>query len=149
MIVDHIDNRERYYALGEGYKLALEFFASYDPTDAEKADVPLDGDKVFVKVRPMLTKLRECGEFEAHNRYTDIHFVAGGIESIGYALRGTLTEKGYNSEKDAAALEGEGQFITLEPGYFMITQPQDAHMPALAPDGKPEKLIKLIAKVKE
>lgn len=149
MIFDHIDNRRRYYCLGGGYKLALDFFAAYDPTGAEKADIALDGDKVFVKIRPMLSKQRECAQYEAHSRYTDIHFVAAGIESIGFASRSAMAEGEYNEEKDVAFLDGEGQFVTLKPGFFMITQPQDAHMPALAPDGKPSELVKLIAKIKE
>ena len=148
MIVDHIKNRARYYGLGEGYKLALDFFAAYDPAGAVKEDIVLDGDNVFVKVRPMMSKLSETASYEAHDRYTDIHFVAGGVESIGYAERSTMAEGEYNAEKDMVALEGQGQFLTLTEGYFMITQPQDAHKPAIAPDGRSEMLIKLIAKVK-
>lgn len=148
MIVDHIKNRANYYALGDGYKMALDFFAAYDPAGAKKEDVALDGERVFVKVRPMMSKLRDEASYEAHDRYTDIHFVAGGVEEIGYAERETLEAGEYNAEKDMVALDGEGQYLTLTEGYFMITQPQDAHKPALAPNGERAMLTKLIAKVK-
>ena len=148
MIVDHIKNRAKYYALGTGYRMALDFFAGYDAREARKADIPLDDERVFVKVRPMMSKLRENASYEAHNLYTDIHYVAGGVEEIGYAERSTLTEGEYDAKKDMVTLSDGGQYLTLPEGCFMITQPQDAHKPALAPNGESKMLIKLIAKVR-
>lgn len=148
MIIDHIKNRARYYSLGERYRKALDFFAQYDPTTAKKEDIFLDADNVYIKSRPMMSKAREDSDFEAHNCYTDIHYVAGGVEEIGYAERSTMREAAYNEEKDLVTLEGDGQYLRLTEGWFMITQPQDAHRPALAPDGESKMLIKLIAKVK-
>lgn len=148
MIIDHIRNRSQYYCLGKGYQIALDFFAGYDPANAVREDIPLAGEEVFVKVRPMMTKQKDAADFEAHNVYADIHYVADGIESIGYAERSTMREEAYNAEKDMVTLSGSGQYMTLSPGYFMITLPQDAHMPAIAVDGESTMLVKLIAKVK-
>lgn len=147
MIVDHISNREKYYFLGEEFRKALDYFATVPDTPFEKANIPLADSDVLVKARPMNTKYEADCSFEAHRLYADIHFVAYGRERIGYADVQKLTELSYDGEKDAAALAGNGDLITLERGYFMITLPDDAHMPCVCV-GKPAPLGKMIAKIK-
>ena len=56
MIVDHIRNREKYYCLGERYRKALDYCAAYLPGRTERADEVIDGDDVFVRIRPMTTR---------------------------------------------------------------------------------------------
>jgi len=147
MVIDNIKNREKYYALGKNIKSALEYFASVDVEDIEKTDVNIEDTDVIVKVRPMMTKyIKEC-TFESHKKYIDIHFVAYGTECIGYSNVENLKEISYNEKNDAAFLEGEGDVLTLEKGDFMITFPQDAHMPCICKE-KPVKLGKMIAKIK-
>ena len=73
--------------------------------------------------------------------------MAYGKEKIGYCDVKRLKLVNYNEEKDAAFLEGEGDYITMLPGYFMITLPDDAHMPCICVE-KPEPLGKMIAKIK-
>lgn len=147
MIVDHIRNREKYYFLGEGYKAALDFFATVSDAPFEKADIKIANSCVLVKARPMDTKkIADCF-FEAHREYADIHFVAYGKERIGYADVNKLKLVEYNAEKDAAFLEGEGDLVTLDKGYFMITLPCDAHMPCVCVED-PAPLGKMIAKIK-
>lgn len=147
MIVDHIRNREKYYYLGEDYKAALDFFATVSDVPFEKADIKIENSGVIVKVRPMDTKKIEECSFEAHREYADIHFVAYGKERIGYTDVNKLKLVEYNAEKDAAFLEGEGDLVTLDKGYFMITLKDDAHMPCVCA-GEPAPLGKMIAKIK-
>lgn len=147
MITDHIRNREKYYYLGEDYKTALDFFATVSGEPFEKADIAIENSDVMVKARPMETKRKEDCSFEAHKKYADIHFVAYGKEKIGYCDVKRLKLVNYNEEKDAAFLEGEGDCITMLPGYFMITLPDDAHMPCICVE-RPEPLGKMIAKIK-
>ena len=147
MIVDHIRNREKYYFLGEDFRKALDFFATVSDAPFEKADIPVPDSGVLVKARPMDTKPVEDCSFEAHRLYADIHFVAYGRERIGYADVKTLRELSYDSDKDAAALEGQGDLITLEKGCFMITLADDAHMPCVCL-GEPAPLGKMSAKIK-
>jgi len=147
MIVDHIRNREKYYWLGADFKAALDFFATVSSEPFEKADILLENGEVLVKLRPMDTKKIEDCSFEAHRKYADIHFVAYGKEKIGYSDVSQLKLTEYDEEKDAAALEGKGDLVTLLPGYFMITLPDDAHMPCVCAETC-EPLGKMIAKIK-
>ncbi len=148
MIVDSIKNRAKYYALGDDIKAALDYFATIDDKPLEKANVTIPGTDVVVKVRPMDSKKIEDCSFEAHKEYLDIHYVAYGTECIGYADVEKLKEVSYNPESDAALLEGSGDIITLEKGYFMIVFTQDAHMPCICKDS-PAPIGKMIAKIKE
>ncbi len=147
MIVDRIENRARYYCLGEKYRLALDHFAAVSSVPSEKKDILLSDGETLVKVRPMVTKPAEQCSFEAHERYADIHFVAYGSECIGYADVNDLKKLSYDKEKDTALLTGEGTLIPLERGCFMITFPEDAHMPCVI-NKKPVNLGKMIAKIK-
>ena len=54
------------------------------------------------------------------------------------ALRETLTN---------LVVNGTGDTALLREGWFMITFPQDAHMPCIAPD-EPQPLGKMIAKIR-
>ena len=148
MIVDHIRNRANYYCLGEGFKKALDYCAGYQKGRTEKADEPIDGDNVFVRIRPMISKLEAECKIEAHKYYADIHYVAAGSEVIGWADTHTLKEISYDEAKDAYLLEGRCDYITLEEGYFMLTLADDAHKPCIAKDGVPGNLEKLCLKIK-
>ncbi|MBQ3036485.1 MAG: YhcH/YjgK/YiaL family protein [Lachnospiraceae bacterium] len=147
MIVDHIRNREKYYYLGDDFKAALDFFATVSDAPFDKADIRVENSGVLVKARPMNTKQVEDCSFEAHKEYADIHFVAYGKEKIGYSDIQKLTFIEYDADKDAALLTGKGDLITLLPGYFMITLPDDAHMPCVCVD-ECAPLGKMIAKIK-
>lgn len=148
MIIDHIRNREKYYCLGENYRIALDYLASVTEAVASvKQDVILNGDSVYVKVRPMMTKKAADAQYEAHTRYADIHYLAGGRELIGYADTASMKPGEYNAEKDVVFLEGQGTMLPLTEGYFMITLADDAHKPAVGWTDEPEKILKLIAKV--
>lgn len=148
MIVDHIRNRSRYYGLGERFSQALDALAEYKPDgNSGKLDIPVEGDNVYIKVRPTLTRPAEQCAFEAHRDFADIHFVPEGAEKIGYADIKSMKIISYDTEKDMYALEGEGELITLRGGYFMIAFPDDAHMPCVCA-GEPLAISKLIAKVR-
>ena len=147
MIKDNIRNRACYESLGPDFKAALDYFATLGSEPFEKADVRVPGTDILVKARPMQTKPESECQFEAHRDYADIHFVAYGCERIGYADMKNMKELGYNAEKDMVSVEGQGDLVTLYPGDFMITLPQDAHMPCVCV-GEPAPLGKLIAKIK-
>ena len=146
MIIDNIRNAGLYYGLGERFETALRFLEEYDGKADEKADIPVS-DGVMVKCRPYLTKPESECAFEAHEKFADIHFVVSGTECIGYAPVDTLSVTGKNEDKDMIYLEGKGTMIPLRAGDFMITLPEDAHMPCVE-NGGPVFCGKLIAKVR-
>ena len=145
MIIDNIKNAEKYIGLGKAFEEALTFLMNYSDKADEKADIVVS-ENVMVKCRPYMTKKQEDCSFEAHKKYADIHFVVSGCECIGYAPVTSLKIIDTNEEKDMICLEGEGVNIPLNSGDFMITLPDDAHMPCVM-QKEPVMCAKLIAKI--
>lgn len=133
MIKDNIKNAKLYYGIGENIKIALEFLENYKGLADKKEDIVVS-DNIMIKCRPYMTKAESECTYEAHEKDIDIHFVVDGDEEIGYADISHLTKVGENKEKDMIYLEGTGANIHLGKGDFMITFPQDAHMPCIVHD---------------
>lgn len=151
MIVDHIRNRHLYASLGSGIAAALEYCADalekYNASgEFAEGDAEIGGG-VIMKTHPVTTRPAENCTYEAHYRYLDIHFVVYGGERIGYADTKKLTVTEDMPEKDLVLLEGEGDFLTVMPGYFVITYPDDAHAPAVCLNRPGEVYGKIVAKI--
>ena len=94
----------------------------------------IDGENIYALVQQYNTKLKKDGFWEAHRRYIDLQYVIQGAEKIGYANLSRLTQGEYDASKDFLPLYGEGDFLTLKDGSFVILMPEDAHMPGIAFD---------------
>lgn len=151
MVIGNVKNRARYAALGDGIMQALEYFAGVlenpDAAPKEFADIPLEGGKVLIRVRPLNTAPMANNILEAHYKELDIHFVASGEERMALAEVSTLTVTKEDPENDVYF--GEGQYnamVTLKPGDFVIAYPEDAHMGCIAVN-EPMPIVKMIAKM--
>ncbi len=152
MIIGHIKDRARYAGLGKDIMQALDYFAELlahpESAPTEFADIPLPGETVLIRVRPLDTVPAEKGVFEAHYKELDIHFVASGVEKFGFDHVDALTVSREDPANDVYFLDGAAKnTVVLTPGTFVIAYPEDAHMPCLAAD-EPGRIVKLIAKMK-
>ena len=147
MIVDHLSNAERYAALGPRFRQAFDFLRTTDLNALEKGRYPLAGDALFALVQGYNTKPQSEGFWEAHRRYIDLQFVLQGTERIGYAPLHRMQLESYDEQRDLAVLQGEGDFLTLTDGCFMLLWPEDVHMPGLQADqsGPVRKIVFKIA----
>jgi len=147
MITDDIRNAATYNGVGTGIRMALEYLAKTDFAGMAPGRYDIDGNNVYALVQQYETKPREKGVWEAHRRYIDVQFVAAGIETMGYAPLGGLTvTQPYSTDKDCVLLAGDGDFLTVRAGVFVIFFPQDAHMPCLA-CAAPAPVRKVVVKV--
>jgi YhcH/YjgK/YiaL family protein len=158
MIVDQITNvNSEFYAgllkrqggsfkLAERLMLALDFLQNGNVLELLPSRIELDGDKVFAMIQHYDTKPKDQGVWEAHRQYIDVQYVAEGQELMGYANLGHLTAGEYNDEKDFLLLKGEGSYVLMKPGTFVILTPQDAHIPQVAVD-LPQPVKKVVVKV--
>lgn len=147
MITDHIRNRHLYAGLAPEIKMALDYCAKMYEEGFRETDDAI-ADNVTMKCHPLTTRPMSALTWEAHHRATDIHFIVDGREIIGYADRTNLKITQDQPENDVMFLEGDkiGGFVTLEPGYFMLTFPDDAHAPCLSPE-EPVNCNKVVAKI--
>ncbi len=146
MIFDHIDHRDVYAGLGSRLHRALEFLRGTDLDALEPGRYTLEGEAIYALVSEYVTKPPGEGRWEAHRRYIDVQFLVRGIERIGFAPVERLTTESYDADKDMVRLAGDGQFVTLAPGDFMILWPGDAHMPGMAVTS-PAPVRKVVVKV--
>ncbi|OFX23158.1 MAG: hypothetical protein A2033_15450 [Bacteroidetes bacterium GWA2_31_9] len=149
MIIDLIENKEKYYPIHIGIMNALknlENILKQDLTPKQRID--LDND-VYYLYNETITKNKDEMKWEVHHKYVDIHYLIEGVETIGYAnnfnnvnIIGT-----YDENSDYALFEGNGEYITLKPSMFAIFFPHEIHKPIIALNN-PEKIKKIVCKVK-
>ncbi|MCH6255925.1 YhcH/YjgK/YiaL family protein [Puniceicoccaceae bacterium K14] len=148
MIVDHVDNWDR-YLLGSTWEKVFEFLLQLQP-DAEEKKYEIEGDDVFAIVMSYPT--REEGSdgtvLEAHRAYADIHMTLVGGEKIACFPTHTLAVKDeYVAERDVEFFQIEKKsdlLISLRPGSFALLLPQDAHTPQLSVAGLEGSTVKKV-----
>ena len=148
MIIDDISNASAYSGLGESISAGLEFLRTQDFSNVEPGRHDIPGSDCYAIVMTYDTKPLEQGMWEAHRKYLDIQYVHSGIERIGWANIDALTASAdYDAEKDFLALQGDGDFVTLRGGTFMVLMPSDGHMPCISVGSAGDTVTKVVVKV--
>ena len=147
MIIDQLQNTSLYYGIGDRIATALRYLLDADLAALTPGRHDIDGDDVFALIQEYDSKPREEGAWEAHRQYLDVQYVVSGEERIGFANTERLQAGEYDAENDFLPLEGEGDFLEMQAGTFMILAPQDAHMPGIAL-ADPQPMKKVVMKVR-
>ncbi|MCM1266250.1 MAG: YhcH/YjgK/YiaL family protein, partial [Candidatus Gastranaerophilales bacterium] len=128
-------------------KAGLDYLTNANFNDIEDGRYLIDGVDLYINIQSYTTK--SDADFEAHRDYIDIQYMISGNEKIGvtdYSTCKTTIE--YNSEKDIEFLSGNGEYISLNAGEFMILYPKDAHKPSISSDvDNPTNVRKAVVKV--
>ncbi len=150
MIIGNIQNCKRYSSISDAFSRAFAFLQTLNEDSLEEFIEQEDvwgGISVIKKSDTSPDGSRKC--FEAHRKNIDIHYVLQGEERFGFAHVDTLKPiTDYNEDKDYILLEGRADYVTLRPGDYCITFPEDAHIPCLTSDNG-DKVKKVILKVKD
>ncbi|MDR2859744.1 MAG: YhcH/YjgK/YiaL family protein [Mediterranea sp.] len=147
MIIDTLDNLEKYVSLNPLFAEAAKFVKTHDLNLLELGKTELKGKDLTVNVSQTTAKTKEEAKLETHNEYIDIQIPLSGTETMGYTARKDCNPANalYNAEKDITFYSGQAEsYITVEQGMFAIFFPQDGHAPGISPVG----LKKIIIKVK-
>ena len=149
MIADILKNRHLYESISPRIKTSLEYIAATDFSKLEPGKYDLDGENIFVLIQEYDSIPCEQGKWECHKKYIDIQYIAEGIEQMGVNnIEKMQVVVEYNSEKDIAFLNGDGDYITFSKGSYGIFFPEDAHKPKIAPGDVPGKVKKAVVKIK-
>lgn len=138
MILDHIENVNRYTSLGGHFRAALEWLKRTDFSAVPVGErITIDGDGIYATVSETRTRKMGTDEIslEAHQAYADIQYVICGEECMGYACLGTRepsTE--YDSQKDVQFFAGDWDLLHLKSGDFFVVFPEDLHAPCITND---------------
>ncbi len=145
MILDVIENCERYFTLHQQFRAVLEAIHRLKTVGSEK--LVIDGERVYIIFSQQAGKRREDVFLEAHRKYIDIHFCIEGEEAIGWRAvqRCVSPDLAYDEEKDFMTFKDESEsWFSLSPGLFAIFFPEDAHAPFVS-DGLVKKAVAKLA----
>ncbi|MEP6700576.1 MAG: YhcH/YjgK/YiaL family protein [Bacteroidota bacterium] len=149
MIVDTIDNANKYFSIHPLFTKAFEYINNTDLIHTEPGKYEIDSDnlKAIFSDKTGITAESSVAKFECHNNHIDIQLCISGIETIGWKPREKCkTEKGsYNPDKDVQLYdERPDMYFRLTDGQFAIFFPEDVHAPMIG-----EAMIKkLVIKIK-
>ncbi len=147
MIIDIIDQADRYVCLNKWFKPAFEFLTRPDLKSLEPGDYPIDSDKVYASIVKMPGRKVEEAKIEIHRRYIDIQMVLGGSDNMGWAPAVKCIDQvaAYNPERDLQFFhEKPESWQLVKEDYFAIFFPDDAHMPLIG-DGEIHKVVVKVA----
>ncbi len=145
MILDTIDNAERYYSIGEGIRKAFEFLKKTDVNRLE-GRTDIDGDRVYAVVIKAEGTGHAGAQLETHKKYIDIQFGVAGLNEFGWkpARKCEKVTKPFEEADDYGFFGEEPDvWIPVRPGQYAIFFPEDAH----TPKGGTGALHKILVKV--
>lgn len=84
MIVDRIENLEKYFALNPLFKEVADFLSANDMSALSTGIHHIKGDDVFVNIQEAAGKTKEQAVVEYHRKMVDIQIPFSGEETYGY-----------------------------------------------------------------
>lgn len=146
MIIDSLDNLDKYVAINPLFATVADYVNNTDLAKQPEGKQLIKGDELFVNFALATGKTKEQARLESHDEMIDIQIPLSCPETMGYTPRCDLQPQPYNAEKDITFYDGEAQqYVTVYPGMFAIFFPQDGHAPCISQE---EKIQKVIFKVK-
>lgn len=148
MVIDRLENLEKYASLNPLFAQAIDFLKSNDLNALEIGKIELIGKDLYVNVAQTKPKAKEEAKLEAHIDFIDIQVPLTGTEIMGYTPVKDCgpADAPYNAEKDIIFFEGLAEsYIAVNPGMFAIFFPQDGHAPGITPDGVKKVIVKVKA----
>jgi YhcH/YjgK/YiaL family protein len=147
MIIDRLENADRYCDMHPGFAKAFAFLRRSDLAELPAERHEIDGDKLFCMISKGPGRPRSEAKLEAHRKYIDIQYVIAGDEEMGWKLTADchIVDVPYDDVKDIMFFKDEpDSWNEVPPGSFVIFFPRDAHAP-LVGDGQIHKAVLKIA----
>jgi biofilm protein TabA len=132
MIVDTLDQCERYRHLHPGFATAFDFAASRDLGTMAAGRHLIDGDRLYVSIDHTEGRGRTGARLESHRRYIDIQLTLEGDEEIGWRPLSVCRAPAgpFDEPRDIRFYDdAPDSWVAVPPGRFAIFFPDDAHAP--------------------
>lgn len=147
MIIDTVENLEKYVGVNPLFKEVVKFIKENDLNTLENGKHPIVDKDLFVNITDARGRSQEESTLETHKNMIDIQIPLDGPEGFGYTPMEDLPEVEYNAEKDITKYPGvkAQSYVTCRKGMMGIFFPQDGHAPCISEN---ETIHKAIFKVK-
>ena len=143
MIIDTIENLNKYVGMNPLFADVIEFLKANDIRTMEPGKYPIQGKDLFLNLTIAKGRGPEKAVLETHINMIDIQIPISCEETFGYTPLGDLPVFDYNAEKDVT-LYGDTEpqtYVTLKPMQMGIFFPQDGHAPCIADNPEIKKAI--------
>ncbi|MDU1568172.1 MAG: YhcH/YjgK/YiaL family protein [Clostridium sp.] len=147
MIVGKLKDLNRYKGLNQNLDKAIDYIYSANLYDLKIGKNYIDNENIFINRFNYIGQKEFDCFFEGHKNYLDIHIILNGKEKLGYSDISELNQVSkYDLENDFIKFEGPiKNYIDLKAGDFVITFPEDIHMPKISIND--ETIEKIVCKV--
>lgn len=143
MVVDKLENLEKYVSLNPLFAQAVEFLKSTDLDAHEIGKITLKEGELMVNFSQTRPKTKEEAKLETHNQFIDIQIPLSGVEVMGYTPRTDLPEEEYNAEKTLPLQRISKRLSDYNSGHVCYLFPQDGHAPGVTSDGVKKVIVKV------
>lgn len=143
MIIDTIENLNKYVGLNPLFADVIEFLKANDIRTMEPGKYPIRDKDLFLNLTVANGRGSENAVLETHVNMIDIQIPISCEETFGYTPLCDLPAFDYNAEKDVT-LYGDTKpqtYVTLKPMQMAIFFPQDGHAPCIADNPEIKKAI--------
>ena len=143
MIIDTIENLNKYVGLNPLFVVVIEFLKANDIRTMEPGKYPIRDKDLFLNLTVVKGRGPEKAVLETHVNMIDIQIPISCEETFGYTPFCDLPAFDYNAEKDVT-LYGDTKpqtYVTLKPLQMAIFFPQDGHAPCIADNPEIKKAI--------
>jgi len=144
MVLDSIENADRYLLLGEGIAKSLQYIRSNDFSEVNPGKYQLDGDRLIMNIFEFEGSNTDECRLEGHKRYIDLQYWVTGSELMGHEILDSqpILEP-YNEKTDCAFYNCISSYSRLLPGMFVIYYPSDLHTGVVDPlsDARVRKVV--------
>src|SRR5688572_23573717 len=146
MVIDRLENADRYTALHPAFTEAFEYLRGLTgPLEPGRHEV--DGERIFVMGPNGTGRGRDDMLMEAQQKYIDIHYTIEGTEELGWkAIQQCEHVKSeYEEVGDCILFTDQPESVNaLPPGTFGIYFPEDVHAPMIG-QGEVRKAVVKVA----
>lgn len=134
MVIDTLDNLERYASLNPLFPEVVKFIKENDLSKMEAGKHFIQGKDLFVNIDNTHGKTEEEAVIETHRKMIDIQIPLEMDETFGYTPLKDLPDMVYNEEKDITKYPGvkAQTLIHCKVGQCVIFWPEDGHQPCIA-----------------
>ena len=143
MIIDTIENLNKYVGLNPLFADVIEFLKANDIRTMEPGKYPIRDKDLFLNLTVAKGREPEKAVLETHVNMIDIQIPISCEETFGYTPFCDLPAFDYNAEKDVTLYGGTKPqtYVTLKPLQMAIFFPQDGHAPCIADNPEIKKAI--------